>query len=117
MLDPVPAMNVINIRQNGVGLMKDTILHELAHMIARAMNGVDKTYYGPSFVAIYIELLARYATDANGAQRSTAERYVKLAEQFGVSGCIASSLTENRARNPPRVGKRVPLISMLVDYD
>lgn len=55
-----PAFNVI-VTRGGKSMKRDTVVHEMAHLIARYEYANDSAIgHGPAFMAIYFELLVRY---------------------------------------------------------
>lgn len=85
-LHTIPAMNVINIR-NIYGMSRDTVIHELAHMVVRYEYENDSALgHGPGFVALFIELLAKYGFEKpQRTQREYVDLFVRLAEDCGVA--------------------------------
>ena len=80
-----PAFNIIACR-GGKLMSRDTLAHEMAHLIARYEYANDKAIgHGPAFMAIYFELLARYGyTETKLTQREIVDELMTIANELKI---------------------------------
>lgn len=80
-----PAFNIVMCR-GGKEMSRDTLIHEMAHLIARYEYENDAAFgHGPAFMAIYFELLAVYGfNNPLVSQRKMVDKYMSIAAKHKV---------------------------------
>lgn len=80
-----PAFNIIACR-GGKSMFRDTLIHEMAHLIARYEYANDSAIgHGPAFMAVYFEMLARYGyVETKLTQREAVDELMSVANEFRV---------------------------------